>query len=79
MNNHWVLRTRMDNRKRRAPGRRLVRKGLDAHAVSADQKVRSMRAEVWVSLPRTRRRSVHDSRNLSRAPAASLVIGCAAP
>jgi hypothetical protein len=30
-------------------------------------------------LPRTRRRSVHDSRNLSRAPAASLVIGFAAP
>jgi hypothetical protein len=30
-------------------------------------------------LPRTRRRSVHGSRNLSRAPAASLVIGCAAP
>jgi hypothetical protein len=27
---------------------------------------------VWVSSPRTRRRSVHDSRNLSRAPAASL-------
>jgi hypothetical protein len=51
MNNHWVLRTRMDNRKKRAPGRRLVRKALDAHAVSADQKVRSMRAEVWVSLP----------------------------
>jgi hypothetical protein len=30
-------------------------------------------------LPRTRRRSVHDSRNLSRAPSASLVIGFAAP
>jgi hypothetical protein len=30
-------------------------------------------------LPRTRRRSIHDSRNLSRAPSASLVIGYAAP
>jgi hypothetical protein len=33
----------------------------------------------WGVLPRTRRRGVHDSRNLSRAPGASLVIGCAAP
>jgi hypothetical protein len=31
-----------------------------------------MRVEARVALPRTRRRSVHDSRNLSRAPAASL-------
>jgi hypothetical protein len=39
---------------------------------STNLKVRSMREEVWGSLPRTRRRSIHDSRNLSRAPAASL-------
>ena len=38
-----------------------------------------MRVEVWVSSPEPRRRSVYDSRNLSGAPAASLVIGCAAP
>jgi hypothetical protein len=31
-----------------------------------------MREEVWTASPRARRRSVHDSRNLSRAPAASL-------
>jgi hypothetical protein len=31
-----------------------------------------MREEVWVSSPEPRRRSVHDSRNLSRVPAASL-------
>jgi hypothetical protein len=39
----------------------------------------SMRVEMGGFLPRTRRRSVHDSWNLSRAPAASLVIGFAAP
>ena len=31
-----------------------------------------MRVERWVALPRTRRRSIHASRNLYRAPAASL-------
>jgi hypothetical protein len=45
---------------------------LDDLPKPTDQKARSMREEVRMASPRTRRRSIHDSRNLSRAPVASL-------
>jgi hypothetical protein len=59
--------------------RELIQTTLNAMQVTTDLKVGSMRVEVWVASPEPAVGVFTTARNLSRAPAASLVIGSAAP
>jgi hypothetical protein len=71
MNNLRMFRTRLDNRERSPRSRTDLNGAGRPHRNLRIRRSRACGGSVGV-LPRTRRRSVHDSRNLSRAPAASL-------
>jgi hypothetical protein len=71
-NNLREIRTNMNSGQRRIRGHGLIRTGTDAHTGIYGSEGREHAGGIVGALPRTHRRSIHASRNLSRAPAASL-------